>query len=210
LGQALDNNLANFDIKPELAISGKLTNPSMEGRMEVVSGEITYLNRNFVISKGLIDFINPYKIAPEIDIIAQSTVDQWDIEIQVKGIAGEELEYISSSKPHLEENQILSLILTGKLAEDFNSQEFLMNQLAAAALDKLNSNMEIELSESGVTLGEELSRRLYTEYSMGMEDGKMTQVASVIVKILDQLGVRGFAGSEGEAGGEVEFNVQIR
>ncbi len=85
-----------------------------------------------------------------------------------------------------------------------------MNQLAAAALDNLNSTMDIELSTSGMNIGEELSRRLYTEYAMGMVEGEMQQVASVLVKLLDQLRVRGYASTTGDAGGEVEFNVKIR
>lgn len=206
----VDNNLAYFDIKPMLNVGGKATNPSIEGRMEVLTGELNYLNRKFNVTRGVIDFVNPYEIAPEVDIIAETSIDKWDITIQVEGTVGEELQYISSSKPALEDNEILSLILTGKLASDFNSQEFLMSQLAAAALDKFNASMDIELSTEGVKIGEELSRRLYTEYEMKMEEGEMNQIASVLVKIFDQLRVRGFAETTGDAGGEVQYNVQIR
>lgn len=206
----VDNNLAYFDIRPELAITGKVTNPSVEGRMNVVTGEINYLNREFTVSRGVIDFVNPYEIAPEVDIVAETEIDQWDITIRIDGTVGEELRYVSTSKPALADNQILSLILTGKLSEDFDSQEFLMSQLAAAALDNLNSTMDIELSTSGMKIGEELSRRLYTEYAMGMVDGEMQQIASVLVKLFDQLRMRGYASTTGDAGGEVEFNVKIR
>jgi len=206
----VDNNLAFFEIKPELAITGKATSPSIEGRMSVLDGELNYLNRTFTVTRGVIDFVDPYKIAPELDIVAETAINNYDITIEVDGTVGEDIQYISTASPTLEDNEILSLILTGQLAADFNSQEFLMNQLTAAALDKLNASIDVEVSKSGMKIGEQLSRRLYTEYQLALEDGDMTQIAAVLVKLFDKLNIRSYATTGGEAGGEIRVNTQIR
>ena len=206
----VDNNLAFLEIKPQLSVSGTMSKPSVEGQMSVEDGEINYLNRKFTVDKGVINFLDPYKIAPDVEISASSEISNYNVFLNVEGKIGEELEYSAQSAPYLEEDEILSLILTGQLLSEFNSTEFLMQNLTAVALDKLNSNLDIDVSTDKIEIGQQLSRRLYSEYQMLFDDGDIVQVGKLIFTLFDNLNIKGFGKSDGTAGGEVEVHADFR
>jgi len=210
----VDNNLAQFDIRPELTIGGTASNPLLEGRMDVLSGELNYLNRKFTVTSGTIEFVNPDKIEPEVDIIAETVINTWKIGLTIKGIVGKELFYKMESTPPLLDNEIVALILTGKptftegVAFDLN--EFLMKQLSSKTKERFGLDMELDLKTGKFKIGEQLNRRVYTNYSIVQENMEIKQVAEVLIKLFDLINIRGFAGSEGTAGGEVQLNAKIR
>jgi|GEM_PF-596205 len=109
----VDNNLALLSLRPELRIGGILNRPLLNGRADVSDGTITYRNTEFEVERGVIDFINPYRIVPTIDIRALSEVRQWSIILSVSGTP-QNLDFKLSSDPSENDADILSLLLTGK------------------------------------------------------------------------------------------------
>lgn len=115
----VDNNLALLQIKPELRFRGTLNKPELTGRAEVTQGTITYRNTKFDVEKGVVDFINPYRIEPTIDIKARSQVRQWTITLNISGTP-EDLKFQLSSNPQESDADILSLLLLGKTTAELS------------------------------------------------------------------------------------------
>ncbi len=216
----VENNLATFEIHPELTVGGTISNPLLEGRMDIVSGDLSYLNRKFTVKSGTIEFINPDKNEPDVHIVAETSFfnvingTTWNITLSVDGIVGDELLYKFESSPALQDNEIIALILTGNPSFtegiNFDATEFLMNQLSAATKERLGVDVQVDLKNSSVKIGDQINRRIFTDYEVIQEGSEMKQIASVLIKLFDQLNIRGFAGSKGAAGGEVQIHGKIR
>ena len=188
----VDNNISQMDIVPDLKIKGTLRNPIINGRAKVESGHLVYRKKEFEIKKGVIDFLNPYKTEPEIDIRGESRIREWLVELDISGTP-DELIFSFRSEPALEEGDIFSLVVLGKTPGEMIESEGGSTQSAAQMLSQLMASgfkedirrttgldiLEAEVfdesdeSESAgmkVTLGKELSRRLTLKYSS--QDGK--------------------------------------
>ena len=61
-----------------------------------------------------------------------------------------------------------------------------------------------------VTVGKDISKRLNTEYSVESNGGEIIQKASIIYKLFENLLLKGFSDTEGNSGGEVQFNFDKR
>ena len=70
---SVDNNLATMSISPNLTVRGSAYAPALDGRAVVDEGSIIFQKAEFEITEGAIDFINPYKIEPEITLTSETT-----------------------------------------------------------------------------------------------------------------------------------------
>ncbi|MFH1416107.1 MAG: translocation/assembly module TamB domain-containing protein [Elusimicrobiota bacterium] len=124
----LRNNLGKLKIGTECAITGPAGNPVVMGKIYITSGYVLYLDRTFDIQKGMLDFNDPLKTNPFIDIIAVSSIrsyrqktDQpYKITLAVKGYRSE-LSVSLTSEPPLSEPDIVSLITIGATSSELTS-----------------------------------------------------------------------------------------
>lgn len=229
----VENNLANMKIVPDMRIRGTLEQPVVNGRAEVESGTITYQGKNFVVKKGLIDFINPYKIEPTLDIVSQVDIRQWQVTLSISGTP-EALKFKLSSQPPEDDADLLSLLLIGKTSRELAEGTSTSNQTPAQMLAEIVGNqvggkikgatgldiLEVEVNgeKSGeqesdrvkVTIGKELSRRMTVKYSVESKDGEMVRRTSTEYKFLENLLLSGFQDSKGDFGGELLFRLEFR
>lgn len=225
----VDNDLAYMEIDPDLHVKGTLDNPLVAGRAEIRNGSVNYQKRTFDITKGVIDFINPYKIEPTLDISANAEIRKWQVVLSISGTP-DALNVNFSSKPTLDDNDILSLILLGRTSSEMISGEggttaapgqmvadIVSNTVGddikkATGLDILEVEMDDE--EGGadvkVTMGKELSRRMSVKYSVESRDGEMVGRTSAEYKILENLLMSGFQDNAGTFGGELKFRLEFR
>ncbi len=229
----VENNLADIEIAPDLRIYGKLNQPLVSGRAEIESGTITYQKKEFDINKGVIDFVNPYKIEPTLDIESEVSIRTWKITLNISGTP-DQLSFKLTSDPAEEDGDILSLLLLGKKASELSGggtggssqfptqmvtemleEKFGKDIKKAAGLDILEVKFQGEGSQQDpnsvtVTVGKELSRRLAVKYSMETKSGETLQRASAEYKFLENLLVTGFQDDKGKFGGELLFRMEFR
>ena len=229
---AVDNNLAVMNIVPDLKISGTAANPIMNGRADIRSGTVTYRKKEFIIKKGVVDFLNPYKIEPTIDISSEITVRDWLIQLGISGTP-DEMAFKLSSDPPLDDGDILSLLLIGRTSKEMiageggssqSAQQMLAQALAdvvgneikeVAGLDIVEAEMKGSsgngsASDVKVTLGKELSRRMTVKYVMETKKGEMVQGAIAEYKFLEDILVSGFQDNQGSFGGAVTYRLEFR
>jgi len=228
----VDNNLASMEIATDFQISGNLSQPVVSGRASITEGVITYSNRRFEITRGVVDFANPYRLEPYVDIAATAEVRQWSITLEVAGTP-DALEFKLSSVPQEEDNDIISLLLFGRTSQEMirgekgasMSNEQLMAQLLASTFGediKRNADLDIlELDTSQaedsqaadrvkVTVGKNLSQRLTVKYAVETEGSETTRRAISEYKLLESLLVTGFQDNKGIYGGGLLFRIEFR
>jgi translocation and assembly module TamB len=81
----VDNNLARMEIVPDLKFTGTVGRPVVSGRAAVSEGEIIFRRKTFTVTRGVVDFINPYKIEPYLDLSAEANIRQWEVTLSLSG-----------------------------------------------------------------------------------------------------------------------------
>lgn len=228
----VDNNLAQLEIAPDLYLYGKLNHPLISGRAEVKHGTITYQKKTFEVKKGVIDFLNPYKIEPTFETEGEVKVRDWLISLVVSGTP-DHLRFNLTSDPPQEHGDILSILIfgktTGELIEGEGRVSSSPGQMIAKVLAKTVGEsirkstgldiLEVEFQGQGdgkapdelkVTLGKELSRRMTVKYDMESKNGEMLQRAVTEYKFLENVLLSGFQDTRGMFGGEFQVRIEFR
>jgi autotransporter translocation and assembly factor TamB len=228
----VDNNLALLSIRPQLTLTGTADNPLLNGRAEVTEGTVTYRNTEFEVIKGVVDFVNPYRIEPEVDIKAEAEIRKWSITLSVTG-GPENLNFQLSSNPPEQDADIVSLLAMGKTTRELadgsgggaSTEEMLANLVADELSKKIKQGtgldiVEVEYRNNGaeaedaeevrVTVGKELSRRLTVKYGVERKSGEMVQQSTGIYKLLENLSLNAFQDTEGDFGGEMRYRLEFR
>ena len=228
----IENNIASIELIPDLTIIGVLHRPIIQGRAKIIEGLLTYQKKQFVVKKGIIDFINPYRIEPEIDIEGEIEIRDWLILLSISGTS-ENLSFKLDSTPPEEHADLLSLLLVGKTTKELITGEGGSSQSTAQLLAETIAStfgedvkrttgldfFQVEstgksesqgLDRVKVTLGKRLSRRMMVKYSIESKDNEIIQRATTEYNILENLLLKGFQDTSGQFGGELQFRLEFR
>ncbi len=225
----VDNNLASMSISPNISIRGTAYAPSLDGRAVVDEGTITFQQAQFEIIEGSIDFINPYKIEPEITLTGETTISSYTITLSVTGTP-DDLVLEFSSDLDATDADIFSLIAFGKTTDEMGSVDSDGGAMPAAAIAKMLvdslsekikettglSEVSFIMNHEGnetnvhVGLGAELSRRLSVSYGIDINDGETVQKVTTYYKLLEHLLLSSFQDTSGKLGGELKYRLEFR
>jgi len=228
----VDNNMAMMRVRPELRMKGTVNQPLVTGRAAVSEGTVTYRNTEFEVKKGVVDFVDPYRIEPAVNIEAEAAVRKWVITLEVSG-PPDDLDLQLSSEPPEEDADILSLLAVGETTRELASgsgearppEEMLANLVAGRLEKRIKEGtgldiLELKYQENGsgedagngvqVTVGKELSRRLTVKYGVERKSGIVVQQSTAIYKLLESLAVNAYQDSEGAFGGEMRYRLEFR
>jgi len=104
-----------------LRVAGTAAEPVILGRTTLTGGDVFAAGNRYVLQNGTIDFLNPVRTDPVINLQAQTTIDQYNIAINIQGPA-EHLQTSFSSDPALPPVDIINLIGRGHTTEDQAAQ----------------------------------------------------------------------------------------
>ncbi|VVS90958.1 translocation/assembly module TamB domain-containing protein [Desulfoluna spongiiphila] len=228
----VDNNIALMALKPTMTIYGPLSRVLVNGRAEVESGTISYLGKEFEIKKGVVDFINPYKVEATIDVDSEIKVRQWTITLKVSGVE-DNLKFEMSSVPEETDTDIISLIVFNKTRSEMISGEGGSSMSTKQILaDLVTRTLEGSLKEAtgldtiemtytertdqedaediNITVGKELSKRMTLKYGVGTKNGVTVQSAITEYKFYENVLMNAFRDTDGDFGGELIFRLEMR
>jgi autotransporter translocation and assembly factor TamB len=228
----VDNNLAQLNLSPDMLITGTLQRPVIQGRTRVDSGSLQYQSTTFTIKKGFIDFINPYTMESVLDIQSQAAIQNWTVFLDISGPL-DKLNLKLSSSPFLDDNDLLSLLITGKTTRaaiskttdsSSSSQKMLADLLSASIgsdLKKASGLDILEVDSTGksrhvndeplkVTFGKIISPRITLKYSVESKAGVTFQRTITEYMFIENILLSGFQDSRGVFGGEVKFRHEFR
>ena len=99
-----------------LRVVGTAAAPVILGRTNVTGGEIFLANNRYELQQGTVDFLNPVRTEPVLNLHVRTTIDQYNITLGLTGpLTRLETTYVSD--PSLPPVDIINLIATGKTVE---------------------------------------------------------------------------------------------
>jgi translocation and assembly module TamB len=99
-----------------LQVRGTAAQPVMIGRINLSDGELIFHGNRYVVQGGTIDFRNPSRTEPVLDVSANTKIQQYDIQMHFWGPA-DHLHTNYSSDPALPPADIINLVAFGKTSE---------------------------------------------------------------------------------------------
>jgi translocation and assembly module TamB len=113
-GLAVQTSVArNLSANADLTIRGTVTNPGVLGQVVITQGNLVFFGNEYTVSRGVINFYDPTKVEPVLDISLQTSVQGVNVTLGVTGpIDNMKLNY--RSDPPLRFDEIVSLLAAGK------------------------------------------------------------------------------------------------
>jgi len=183
------NNLANLTGDIDLVLRGSLARPILFGKIVVdPESTITYGGNEYTVVRGELNFANPYRIDPYVDVVAEATIREYDVTLDLSGSL-ERPNASFSSNPPLADLDVLALLTTGRTGETAQltpegtrasgaAEGFLYGQAAGLVAQRVNNLFGLDkfqidpltgnsgnLSSARVTVGKQLSKNVLATYS---------------------------------------------
>jgi translocation and assembly module TamB len=118
----VQNELTNISsARVALDVKGTLGSPSLTGHVEANEGALFFQGKRYEVTRGNIDFADPLKIDPIVDIQAETDIRDYHIILAVSG-RGDLIHVDLRSDPALSNLEIISLIAGGKTREEIDEQ----------------------------------------------------------------------------------------
>lgn len=185
---SVKNNVASLRGDLDFVIRGTLARPVIFGSVEVEEGStLLYAGNTYDVQRASLKFANPYRIEPVIDLVATTSLAEYDVTLDLSGTL-ERLDVNFASDPPLADLQVLSLLAGGEAspstfdagAADSSglAESFLYQQAASVVAARVNRLFGLDkfridpltgdsggLSSARVTVGKRLGRDLFATYS---------------------------------------------
>jgi len=95
----LRNSIAEIDASAELELRGTVKDPVLLGSAEAERGEVYFVGQRYDIVSGKIDFVDPTKVEPFIELTAETRVRSYRVELRLTGTADRFYPELSSDPP---------------------------------------------------------------------------------------------------------------
>ncbi len=107
---------AQLQIQADLRITGSLANPILLGRIMAGEGRILFAGNYYRVVDANIEFADPFRIRPLLNLTLSTTVQQYAITLDLTGPVNH-LNLSYRSNPPLSNTDIIALLATGHTAE---------------------------------------------------------------------------------------------
>jgi outer membrane protein assembly complex protein YaeT len=135
----INNNISRSELSADLSLRGPYKYPTLSGRLNITEGGEIYLGSSrYSIESGVINFVNPFRLEPDLRIRARTKVQNYDILLELSGTP-ETIKASFSSTPLLSEPNIISLLVTGRTLESVSGS--LLDTTGSQALSYISSTL---------------------------------------------------------------------
>ncbi|MBS1805724.1 MAG: translocation/assembly module TamB domain-containing protein [Acidobacteria bacterium] len=114
----------------DLRLRGTLASPSLLGRISITEGSATIAGTRYELQRGEINFTNPVRIQPNIDLNATARVEDYDITLGLHGSV-DQMSVTYRSDPPLPEADVVALLALGRTQDQQRLYTRQQEQLAA-------------------------------------------------------------------------------
>ena len=114
--QNLASSTVSIEGSANLNVRGTAATPVLLGRATLTGGEIFFMSNRYEVQNGTIDFSNPARTEPNLNIYVTTTVQQYNVTLNFVGTP-EKLRTNYSSTPALAPADIINLIAFGQTSE---------------------------------------------------------------------------------------------
>lgn len=218
----IDNNIGEIWLNTDLNVKGTRAKPHFIGNIETLDGEIHYAGINFEVTRGFVEFRDPYT-NPYIEINADKEVGDYNVVLIVRGRINK-LRLELESTPPLDQKDILALLTFGVTEDEIENARFgyqLGTGLAAEQVGALLQGpirkytaidrFKIEASprDTNITrlrFGKDISDRLRINFITDVSTATTVQTFETEYSLTDFLLLKGY----GTTDAEYRFNLTFR
>lgn len=108
---------AQLDIDGDVRLRGTWDRPILLGHIHLLGGQMAFRGNNFTLTRGDINFANPFQLDPELNVEATSVISQYQVTINFSGKASK-LALSYRSDPPLPDTDIIALLALGSPGEE--------------------------------------------------------------------------------------------
>jgi translocation and assembly module TamB len=227
----LRNNLATIPLDIDIFIRGTAGQPQLLGRVEARKGTVYFRRNDFTILRATVDFFDPGRINPALDIQAETKVREYHLRLSVSGTA-DRAQVTFISDPPLADNDILTLLALGKTGTELKGIEGAVGMGEAASfatgkfqdifeqrarsitgLDRFQVDPYVGKGDTSVpriTVGKELVKnKLYFTYSQNVT-AESEQAFRFEYLVGKRLYLVGEGNQQGNYGADVKFRFEFK
>jgi translocation and assembly module TamB len=208
-----------IEVRGSMHVAKALDQPFvLDGSIETVRGFASFYGKKFVLQEGMVTFTGEEEINPFLDVTVTHTVSDYTVSVYVGGKARQPKLTLTST-PELPQEEIVSLLVTGKTTDRLSSAERsalpgqagqIVGGVAVDELGKVLGNplgldtVEIEAGEKlgtgRIGVGRYVTQDLFLSYEYEREVGKQGgNKVGVEYSINRQLKLKGSSSDTGEA-----------
>jgi translocation and assembly module TamB len=129
---------AELEAEAALRVRGTWEHPIILGHIHVLSGELLFHGNRYRVARGDINFSNPFRLDPTINVEATTTIQQYEITLNFTGPSSK-LTLAYRSDPPLPGNDIVTLLALGQTSAEGTSRSAGNTQSSTAGASALLS-----------------------------------------------------------------------
>ena len=132
---------AEVDMDGDVRLRGSWDRPILLGNIHILGGQMPFRGNTYDLTRGDINFANPFRLDPVLDVEATSTISQYQVTIDFSGPASH-LSMNYRSDPPLPQTEIIGLLALGRTGQETGpiSQAASQNYGATALLSEAISS----------------------------------------------------------------------
>ena len=108
---------AELEAEANLRVRGTWEHPILLGHIHVLSGDLLFHGNRYKVARGDINFANPFRLDPVVNVEASTTIQQYEITLNFNGPASK-LTLAYRSDPPLPGNDIVTLLALGQTSSE--------------------------------------------------------------------------------------------
>jgi translocation and assembly module TamB len=116
-GARIEWSGAHVEMEGDVRLRGTWDRPVLLGDIHLLGGEMPFRGNNFELTRGDINFANPFRLDPVLNIEATSTISQYQVTIDFTGPSSH-LSMNYRSDPPLPDTDIVALLALGSPGEE--------------------------------------------------------------------------------------------
>jgi translocation and assembly module TamB len=123
---------AELEAEADLRVRGTWEHPIILGHIHVLSGDLLFHGNRYRVARGDINFANPFRLDPVLNVEASTTIQQYEITLNFNGPASK-LTLAYRSDPPLPAQDIVTLLALGQTSSEGTSRSAGNSQSTAGA-----------------------------------------------------------------------------
>src|SRR5436853_2674390 len=108
---------AQLQADADLRVRGTWEHPILLGHIHILSGNLNFAGNRYRVSRGDLNFANPFRLDPVLNVEATTTIQQYEITLNFNGPASK-LTLAYRSDPPLPANDIVTLLALGQTSSE--------------------------------------------------------------------------------------------
>ncbi|MGA8144704.1 MAG: translocation/assembly module TamB domain-containing protein [Candidatus Acidiferrales bacterium] len=108
---------AQLEVDGNVRLRGTWDRPVLLGHIHLLGGEMAFRGNNYQLTRGDVNFANPFRLDPVLNVEATSTIGQYQVTINFSGPASR-LSLSYRSDPPLPDSDIIALLAIGSTGQE--------------------------------------------------------------------------------------------